>query len=649
MTDYKPYDFGTDAIIIARVSTPDQVLDEDSSPQLSDLKAYATALGCKRLQAFGTTESGFLKEDEKQGWNQVTNFIAQNPSFRTVICTEMSRLGRDEEVLIHIKNYLVKNRIQLLIKDINFELLNRYGDIDQGKDIVFSLYASFASAEMRQKKERFKRARTEYKKLGYSIGGKQLFGYTRVCDGKLGKKNTYIIKPDEAEQIKTIYEWYLGGIDHDLTITSIARITYECRARGFNHYLHSKRNVNKCLKESAYTGFKITNNKQKNAQYWNYKQMDAPKYIQSNQYECSYPRILSHELFQQVQDKLSKESTHNAISNNVFVDKSRKHITILSKILRCPQCGNFFIGDYRIKDGFIKHTYRCNASKGALLRKCVNAKTISMTMLDSSVWAFVKEKVEEITAKMSQRKNDINVDSIKEEIMRLSDSFNKLDDEIDTVSNIYAAKVRISGNKVKAKEEFDRKIVNIEKERKRIESLIDSRKRLLTTATEASASMNLDELIKSNIASIESAKNEMYKYIHLLIKSVIPLYTDRQNTILEIIAFENFSEVLEFGKEDANGLPMITGEKRDNVYYVCIDKSNANAIKARLINDNQITFDMVSEQFCLYDRIFSIADIWAVDTKETDPSKYIEWQKSISDLPYQKLTFYGEDERIKNG
>ena len=436
------YDFGTDAIVVTRVSTPEQVLTPESSPQKNDLIKYAEAYNFKNLKFFGTTESGFLKEDKKIGWNQVTDFIEKNPTFRTIICTEISHLGRNDEILMHIKNYLIENKIQLLVKDINFELLNRFGKIDQGKDIIFGLYASLANAEMRQKRERFKRALKDYRKLGYSIGGKCLFGYERVVGKDLKGKKTYIIDPQQAEEIKTIYDWYLNGIGGDLTITSISRIAYECRAKGFSKYLHSKRNVNKCLKESAYVGFKITKNKRKNPSYWNYKDESAPKYIESDSYECKYPRILDDAIYEAVQQKMSSSNTHVTINNNTLIDKSRKHITILSKIIRCSCCGKFLIGDYRCKDGYIKHTYRCHNAKNQLLRKCNNTQTISMVMMDSVVWAFIKAKVEDITAQKNLSKSEINLEKIRKEIELLKDDFTKFDNEIEVENEIYRTNIR---------------------------------------------------------------------------------------------------------------------------------------------------------------------------------------------------------------
>lgn len=638
------YDFGTDAIIIARVSTPEQILNPNLSPQINDLKEYAKLYRYKKLQTFGTTESGFLKEDDKQGWNLVTNFIEKNPSYKTIICTSMDRLGREDEILIHIKNYLIKNKIQLLIKDINFELLNRFGEIDQGKDIIFGLYASLAAAEMRTKKERFKRALREYRKIGYSIGGKRLFGYERICDGGLGKKRTYIINPTEEEEIKTIYDWYVNGIDRNLTITSIARIAFECKARGFSKYLHSKRNVNKCLKEKAYTGFKITKNKTKNPQFWNYKDKSAKKYVNAESYECTYPRIISDELFDTVQHKLSIESTHYTISNNVFVDKSRKHTTILAKIIVCPYCGKFYMGDYRYKDGYIKHTYRCSNAKGKLLRKCDNTQTISMVMMDSSVWAFVKAKVEDITAQMNMSKNEINLDEIREEIERLKSDYDRFDDDIEAENIIFRTSIRVSKDKGRVQKEYEKKIRKIENNRKNLERVIAERERLLKIAIEeASSKSNLDEAVKNNIDRIESDKNEMYKYVHLLIKSVIPVYSDRRYTVLEIISFNNLKEVLDYGKEDVDGLPYIKGEKHDNVYYVCIDKYNANNIKCRLITDNLLSFDFESKDFYLGEKHYSVSHIFDINLEETDPTRYSDLQMGVEVLPYKKLTFYDVD------
>lgn len=627
--------FGECAILVSRVSTPIQALSPDCSPQLMDLRGYAKDCGYNKFQEYGTTESGFLKEDDKQGWNLITSFIKEHPSYRTIICTELSRLGRDEEILMHIKNYLIANKIQLIIKDINFELFNRFGETDPSKEIIFSLYASMAKTEMLQKKERFKRALTEYKRLGYSIGGKVLFGYNRVCDGKLRYKNTYVINEDEAKEIRTIYDWYLYGIDGDSTKSSIAQITFECRAKGFSKYLWSKRNVNKCLKEKAYTGSKITANRRKNAAYWNYKDITAPKYVLGNSYECSYPRIIQDTIFDSVQSKLDKKGTH--------IDKSNKHTTILSKIILCPECGGFYIGDYRVVGHYMKHNYRCSHAKGKLLRKCHNTKTISMIMLDSIVWAFLKEKVRDITNRMKQAKSKINIKEKEQEIIRLSTTLDKFDERLETESIIFSTKMRYSQDKVKAKEEYEKAAAKITIERKQIEKLINEKKYILKRIMDESTNQNLEELISNNINQIEANKNEMYKFVHLLIKSVIPLFTNTRYSIIQITSFDNIEEVFDYDIEDKNGLPYIYGEKHDNIFYICLDKRNTNNVKCRLIEDNLIEYDKIKNKFKLGNEYFSIEDIFSIDLECDNPIQFHVLQRSVKDFAFKKLSFYDED------
>ena len=197
------------------------------------------------------------------------------------------------------------------------------------------------------------------------------------------------------------------------------RLRLECIQAGFDKYLHSQRNLNKCLKEEAYIGKKETHNKKKNPDYWNYGDKSAPKYIDANSYVCVYEPIIEKELFDKVQERLSKKDTHKkAVSNNKYVDISHKHITLLSKIAVCPICGGFLTGDYRIKDGYNKHTYRCTRSRRNI-EECSYRKAPSMFSLDSAVWSFLKTKVTEINAKKNSQYAAIKQEDVYNRIKNL--------------------------------------------------------------------------------------------------------------------------------------------------------------------------------------------------------------------------------------
>ena len=134
----------------------------------------------------------------------------------------------------------------------------------------------------------------------------------------------------------------------------------------------------------------------------------------------------------------------------------------------------------------------------------------------------------------------------------------------------------------------------------------------------------------------------MYKYVHLLVKYATPIYSDKKFAIIEIISFNNLVDVLDYRNDD-NEMPAVIGEKRDDVYYICIDKHNPNNIKCRLVSGEQINFDTIVNKFNSYSKYYSIEHIFDIDLNETDASLFSDLQRSVEILPYKKLTFYNSD------
>lgn len=537
---FQKYDFGKKCVVIGRVSTGEQ----SQTAQIEDLTKFAKSLGYSAIQPFFTTESGFLEYDSKQGWNLVTDFFENHKDYKVLICPEMSRLSRKENILIKIKDYLKDNKIQFIIKDINFRLFDEFGNIPQGNDLVFALFASLADSEMRQKKERFRRVLADNRRLGYSIGGKELFGYERYYEKKDGKERSkYRINEDEAEQIRTIYRWYAFGIDGDLTRTSVLEITKKCIEEGFSHYLHSKRNVNKCLKEQAYTGQKETHNRVHNAEYWSYRNPDKPKYVEGKSFVCAYPPIFSGEnaaLFEKVQERLKQNNSK--INGCVPVDKSREHITILSKLIRCPECNTFLYGEYRKRIDSRRpnlgvkyyYTYRCIYSRGAI-KTCNFKHILSMPMLDSIVWAYCKrailqtisseerkstdEQICEIDKKIANIKSriaDFNIESkIKAEdaILRSKTVYLKSEEAISAAVNEYQTHIESFDRELNG---YEKRILELEEEKENIKS-----------NTKILNSMSIQQ-------DIASDKKLLYKYIHQIVDWIEIIYSDKYFTIIKI-------------------------------------------------------------------------------------------------------------------
>ena len=651
MAEKKEYDFGKDCILVARVSTKEQVLEEGASPQMEALKKYAEELGFnpRTFKEINSVESGFLETDSKVGWNLVTDWIEKHPSYKTIICVEMSRLSRRKKVLFHIQDYLINNKIQLIIKDIDFQLLNRYGEVDLGKDIIFSLYASLAESEMRQKNERKVNALRDYKTRGVSIGGKKLFGYIRVkADGEYGEKGKkkYDIDPIQAEQVRQVFNWYAYGIDNDLTKTSAATITIECMKRGYDSYLHSKRNIQNLLKNEAYTGFKITHNKIKNKEYFNYKKKDAPKYIDGTSFECKYPRIVDDVVFQLVKERLEIENTHNEKgADGQTRDKSSKHVNILAKILRCRFCGSYFCADYRTsKNGLPKFTYRDSGARAKKeLRKCEHGQTISMKMLDAAMWAFVKGMVSDITLKQREAKSESNILKVEKEIENLKKGYDEIDRIIKAQNTSFTSSSKLRSNYDEAEKEYFAAIKRIEKEKVNLDKEIASKYRQLEFLKNCSND-KIEEAIKSNIDLIESSKAEVSKYIHLLVKEALVLENSIPYTILQITSISNnIDEVFNYAEDDTKGLPKIIKEKDDGRYYLLIKKDNRGNYTARVITNQICRWDDESKVFIVGEDKYDIPTIFSIDVRETNVSKWNTLTHGIKVLDVRSLDFYNED------
>ena len=374
------------AVILVRVST----IVQDYVPQVEDLIDYAQKLGYTKFYKIETKESGLADLNDKEGLEKLKSFIQDNKDYRTIFATELSRIGRRQSILHQIKEWLIVNKIQLFLKDTGYSLFDSSGNISAAGEIMFTLYGYFAESEVKAKKDRFQRAKKHLMKLGLSISGKTLFGYKKQTSEK--QKSTLLLDERNSDVVKQIFNWYLNGYENKES-PSIRDISLKCLKENFPKYTHSKRNVNKLLKEEGYTGFKVTNNKRKNPNYVEFT--NEEKYI-ITQNEIKYPEIIDRELYDAVQTKLK--------SNNTTADKANKHTTLLSRMVVCPNCGNYYTGDYRTVKNIVKNSLRCGGRSKTV--PCINKQVISMSMLDSAIWSLIKTDL----SLLSETINKLNPD-----------------------------------------------------------------------------------------------------------------------------------------------------------------------------------------------------------------------------------------------
>ena len=139
-------------IVIIRESTIRQEIES----QKDEIVNYVLSEGYRRSEivVIGEAGSSALKLDETylRALNKVYQTIEKNPSIKCVYAWAIDRIGRNEEVLMNFKNFLISKKINLRIKNPNLSLLNDDGTINLGMELAFSLYATMSKQEMEQKK-----------------------------------------------------------------------------------------------------------------------------------------------------------------------------------------------------------------------------------------------------------------------------------------------------------------------------------------------------------------------------------------------------------------------------------------------------------------------------------------------------------------
>ena len=485
-------------LLLTRVSTKYQ----DFTPQEEDLKKYANDLGYEVVKIISTKESGFRTIERKDGFKQVKEFFTTNPDCRTLIITELSRLSRYDYVLLYCKEYFKENKIQLIVKDINFTLFDEKGFCNSSTEITFTMFAAIASAEMQQKRERFQRAKTSLREEGYIVGGRALFGYNIV--EVASKRKSLEINQTQAEQIREVYNMYLKGM-------SINKIRVECIAKRYEEYLHSSTNIQKCLRESAYIGTKTTSNKRKNYQYFELGKSDVDKYVTSSYTYNHYPQIVDEGVFNKVQELLTTNCP----------EKSSRHISILAKLLYVAECDCTLIAEVKKESA-----YACK--RVCKFQNACGKKrySVSMKLLDSAVWQYLKENVELIEQEQIRSLNDESIQRLQEEIESIEAKIADKEKSKAKEANLYRAEIITLS-------ELESKVAPIKRDIDSFRSAIKNKQAEIETIKDF-ISNHIAESATELVLSAEGNKAEMKKYVNRFISKIVVHLSNHSYTILEV-------------------------------------------------------------------------------------------------------------------
>lgn len=156
-------------VILARVSTDRQ----DYQRQVNELNEYCDKVGWDVVKVFTNKVSGTKGIEERTELQEMIEFIKEN-EISSVVCLEVSRLGRNTLESLKVIQFLNENKVSLFIKNYNLETLNPDGTPNPITSLITTILLEVASMERLTIRERMVSGQKQYisrcKKEGLKMG-----------------------------------------------------------------------------------------------------------------------------------------------------------------------------------------------------------------------------------------------------------------------------------------------------------------------------------------------------------------------------------------------------------------------------------------------------------------------------------------------
>lgn len=354
--------------------------------------AIADGYSIDEIEVVGRAGASAIKVDEayQENMNRVYELIDTIPTIEAVYAWAIDRIGRNEEILMKLKNTLINKKIQLVIKNPSLRLLEANGDVNAGVELAFSLFATMAKQEMEQKKARFNRARKRNDEKGKYNGGYVAYGYM-VKDGYI------VINEEEAKIVRLIFTELASG---KYSCDGLAR---ELQDRGikFKGKKMLFSNVRGILKNKIYCG----------------EQLNTAGTVRN------VPQIVSKELYDKATAAIS---ANNPSKTNAYTNRNLLGL----RLIKCPYCGCHFSVAAKLYQCHNHNRNYYDSRQG--FEKCPNGISIGVANLDRLLW-YAAATVHFEYLKQLTGQRDEEIDS-KVEV--LNQKIQHLQSEIDSIQLI---------------------------------------------------------------------------------------------------------------------------------------------------------------------------------------------------------------------
>lgn len=192
-------------VILARVSTDKQ----EYTRQVNELTDYCNTVGWTISKVFANKVSGAIKIAEREDIRSLIDYVKSH-RINSVVCTEISRVGRNTLEALKVIQFLTDNGVSLYVKNYNLETLDANGKINPVASLICTILLEIAAMERLTIKERME------------SGRKQYIDRCRREGIKMGRPATY---RKSSETYKSQYSKEISLIRKGLSLSNISKIT----------------------------------------------------------------------------------------------------------------------------------------------------------------------------------------------------------------------------------------------------------------------------------------------------------------------------------------------------------------------------------------------------------------------------------------
>lgn len=192
-------------VILARVSTDKQ----EYTRQVNELTDYCNTVGWEISRVFANKVSGAAKIEEREDIQNLVDYVKAHRISR-VVCTEISRVGRNTLEALKVIQFLTDNGVSLYVKNYNLETLDANGKVNPVASLICTILLEIAAMERLTIKERME------------SGRKQYIDRCRREGIKMGRPATY---RKSVDAYKNQYHKEISLIRKGLSLSNISKIT----------------------------------------------------------------------------------------------------------------------------------------------------------------------------------------------------------------------------------------------------------------------------------------------------------------------------------------------------------------------------------------------------------------------------------------